>query len=384
MSYNIAFPYFPKEDIKDIIEKIEKILDGEGLLTMGENVWSFEKEFASFVGAKYGIATNSCTSALEIVLRALSIGEGDEVIVPCQTFIGTGSAVSICGAKPIFAEVDENFSIAIDDVKRKVTPRTKAVIVVHFAGLIQENIFELKKFLDSKGIYLIEDCAHAHGAKIGDIFAGNIGIAGCFSFYSTKILTCGEGGMITTNNEKIFKRAASLRNRGLDIEKKIEMYSNLGRNCRMTEFQAILGRYQLKKLEEFVIYRNRLAKTYIDILSDLEERGILRFQTYNDRYARHAYWRFIIFFEKEIDREWIKKALQKYDIKVDNPYSPLLHLQPVFRKLYETYQGMLKKSEQLAQTHICLPMHLGIRLEDAEFITNQLKRILYNKRWELK
>jgi len=157
MTYNIAFPYFPEEDVKEIVRQIEKLLYGEGLLTMGENVKSFEEEFATFMGAKYGIATNSCTSALEIVLKSLGIGEGDEVIVPCQTFVATGSAVAICGAKPVFAEVDNNFSLDIDDVKKKITRKTKAVIVVHFAGLIQENIFELKEFLDSKEIYLIED-----------------------------------------------------------------------------------------------------------------------------------------------------------------------------------------------------------------------------------
>ena len=375
MTYNIAFPYFPEEDVKEIVRQIEKLLYGEGLLTMGENVKSFEEEFATFMGAKYGIATNSCTSALEIVLKSLGVGEGDEVIVPCQTFVATGSAVAICGAKPVFAEVDNNFSLDIDDVKKKITRKTKAVIVVHFAGLIQENIFELKEFLDSKEIYLIEDCAHAHGAKIGDTFAGNIGIAGCFSFYSTKILTTGEGGMITTNDEELYKKASSLRSRGLDVEKDFEIYANLGRNCRFTEIQAILGRFQLKRLEEFVAYRNKLAKIYLEELYDLKEKGILRFQEYSKN-VRHSYWRFVVFLRKGINRERVKRTLREKGIMADNPYAPLLHLQPVFKKLYNIKEGMLPKSEELAQTHICLPMHLKISEEDARFIAKALRNVL--------
>ena len=375
MIYNIAFPYFPKEDVKEIMKEIEKILIGEGFLTMGENVKSFEKEFANFVGAKYGIATNSCTSALEIVLKSLGIGKGDEVIVPCQTFVATGSAVLTCGAKPVFVEVDSNFSIDINNVKKKITSKTKAVIVVHFAGLIQENIFELKELLDSKNIYLIEDCAHAHGAKIGDIHAGSIGIAGCFSFYSTKILTTGEGGMIVTNNEELYKKASSLRNRGIDVEKAFEIYVNPGRNCRFTEIQAILGRFQLKRLEEFVSYRNRLAKIYMTELSELKEKGVLRFQEYSKN-VRHSYWRFVVFFREDIDREKIKEKLRERGIRADNPYSPLLHLQPLFKRLCQTYDGMLPYSEKLAQTHICLPIHLKISPEDAKYIAKSLKEAL--------
>ena len=181
--------------------------------------------------------------------------------------------------------------------------------------------------------------------------------------------------MITTNDEELYKKASSLRSRGLDVEKDFEIYANLGRNCRFTEIQAILGRFQLKRLEEFVAYRNKLAKIYLEELYDLKEKGILRFQEYSKN-VRHSYWRFVVFLRKGINRERVKRTLREKGIMADNPYAPLLHLQPVFKKLYNIKEGMLPKSEELAQTHICLPMHLRISVDDAKFIAKTLKAIL--------
>jgi len=303
----------------------------------------------------------------------LDIGEGDEVIVPCQTFIATGSVVALRGARAVFSEVDENFSISLEDVKRKVNERTKAVIVVHFAGLIQENIWELKRFLDERGIYLIEDCAHAHGARIGDRLAGSIGISGCFSFYSTKIITTGEGGMITTNEEWLYKLVKSIRNRGRDVDKTYEIYANLGRNSRMTEIQGILGRYQLRRLDEFTAHRNRLAQTYKSVLRGCE--GIERFQDASpDVY--HSYWRFVVFLKDGVDRKAVISKMAEKKISVDTPYTPLLHLQPVFKRMYSIEEGMLPYSEALSKRHICLPMHLGISVEDAQYIGEALVGVL--------
>lgn len=371
--YNTAYPYFPQADISGILKKFKDILSGKGLLTMGAYVKVFENKFAEYVGSRFAVATNSCTSALEIALASVGLKENDEVVVPVQTFIATGSSVIASGGKITFCEIDRNFLLDFESLKKSITNRTKAVIIVHFAGLIHPQISEIKIFLKNRHIYLIEDAAHAHGAKIGNVFSGNIGDLGCFSFFSTKIMTTGEGGMITTNSREFYKQCSSLRNRGLDTQSPTEVFSELGGNSRLTEVQAILGIYQLKRLEEFIRHRNRMADRYMETLWSLKTKGIIDFQEYPDN-IRNAYWKFIIFLKDcRLSREGIKKRLSRFGIKIDWPYQPLLHLQPVFKKMYKMNKGFFRKSESLANTHFCLPIHLGIKEKDALFIANKIK-----------
>ncbi|MBN1914129.1 MAG: DegT/DnrJ/EryC1/StrS family aminotransferase [Candidatus Omnitrophica bacterium] len=374
MKYNTALPYFPREDIRPILRDIGRILSGSGVMTMGENVRLLESGFSRYTKAKYAVATSSCTAGLEAVLESIALKKGDEVIVPVETFIATGSSVIKSGGKLVFCQIDENYLLDFTDLKNRITSRTKAVIIVHFAGLIHPQIFKIRAYLKKQGIHLIEDVAHAPGARVGNIYAGNIGEAGCFSLYSTKIITCGEGGMITTSNPRIFDLISSLRNRGLDCSAKTEIYSNLGTNRRLSEIQAILGVYQLRRLEEFVLYRNRLAGIYRQRLAPLKEKGVIAFQEYPSS-IRHAYWRFVIRLKnRTLSREKLRSKLMSFGIKIDWPYQPLLHLQPVFRKLYGIRPGSFKRSEELADSHFCLPMHMGIKEKDALFITDKIIR----------
>jgi perosamine synthetase len=376
VKYNTAFPYFAKEDINGILDEFRDILSGKGVLTKGENVKIFEKEFADYVKSSFAVTTNSGTTALEIVLRAIGVKEQDEVIVPAQTFVATASSVVINGAKPVFCEVDENFLLDFEDLKDKITSRTKAVIIVHFAGLIHPEIFAIKKYLQERNIYLIEDAAHASGAKIDGIYAGNIGDFGCFSFYSTKIMTSGEGGMITTNSPKFYALCSSLRSIGIDIGSGLEIFSNIGSNGRLTELQAILGRYQLRRLEDFVEHRNKIAEIYMEILKPVERAGIIAFQEFPPN-IRHAYWRFLIHLKDgRISRDNVRDKMAKCSVRIDWPYSPLLHLQPVFKKLYGTKEGLLPKSETSAKGHFCIPIHRLIKEKDAELIGKKLLEVL--------
>jgi len=343
---------------------------------MADHVLQFEKNFSTYINTKYAVAVNSCTSALEIALKVLDLKQGDEVIIPAQTFIATGSCVLMAGCNPVFCETDGNFLIDFEDLKSRITDKTKVVIIVHFAGLIHPDILKIKDFLKKRNIFLIEDAAHAHGAKINTLFAGNIGDIGCFSFYSTKIMTTGEGGMITTNDRKLYEKCSSLRNRGIDVSAKSEIFSNVGSNRRFTEAQAILGLYQLKRLEEFIEHRNKIAAIYESILKPLIQKDVICFQKYGKN-IRHAYWRFLIFLKKTtISRETIVNELEKVGIKIDFPYTPLLHLQPVFREICGMKKDSLKKTESLAQTHFCLPMHLLIGKDDARFIAKTLMGVL--------
>ncbi|MDD3324215.1 MAG: DegT/DnrJ/EryC1/StrS family aminotransferase [Sulfurospirillaceae bacterium] len=370
-TYNTAFPYFPEEDIEEILKETREILCGNKMLTMGENVSEFEKQFSNYCEVKYAIATNSCTSALEISLSSLNLKGDDEVIVPVQTFIATGSAVLKVGAKIAFCDVDDDFLLDFESMKKLINKNTKAVIMVHFAGMISKNIIKIRDYLKEKNIVLIEDDAHAHGATFGNLKAGNIGDLGCFSFYSTKIMTTGEGGMITTNNKELYEKCASMRSRGMDINYKGELFINLGSNHRVTEFQALLGLHQLKRLEEFLQHRNKIATIYKNALFLLIENGAVRLQE-PAKDSRHAYWRFIVFLEKH-NRDKIKEKLNLLNIKADAPYFPLLHNQPVFKK---NDKGKYPNAQKLSARHISLPIHMLINENDARYIIQELIGLL--------
>ncbi len=376
MGHNIAFPYFPDEDIEEILQKYRHILSGHGMLTMGQYVKEFEASFSQYIQAKHAVVTNSCTSALEISLQTIGIGADDEVIVPTQTFIATGSCVVINKAKLVFCETDHNFLLDFEDMKRKITPRTKAVIIVHFCGLIHPEIWNIKAYLQERNITLIEDAAHAHGAWIDNTYAGNIADLGCFSFYSTKIMTTAEGGMLTTSRDDYALKSGSIRNRGLDLESDSEIFLNVGSNRRMSELHAILGIYQLKRLEEFTAQRNKVASIYKEVLAPLVAGNLIRFQEYPES-IRHAYWRFLVFIKRDdVDRNRVREAMAQKEVKVDFPYDPLLHLQPVFRNLYGISEGFLPAAEALAKTHFCLPMHAKVSTDDAYYIASCLLQTL--------
>ncbi|GAA7259607.1 DegT/DnrJ/EryC1/StrS family aminotransferase [Helicobacter pylori] len=370
--YTTAFPFFPKKEIEWILNETRLILEGEKMLSMGENVRKFENEFAKYCERNFAIVTNSCTSALGLVLRSLKLSSNDEVIVPTQTFFSDLSSIVNAGAKPVFCDTDDQFLLSYSDLEKKITPQTKAVIVVHFSGAISQDIFRIKQLCENKNITLIEDCAHAHGAYATDCDhkmykAGSIGDFGCFSFFSTKIMTTGEGGMIVCDDEKHSLILASMANRGLNPLCKEEDFIYYGENFRLSEFQATLGLSQLNCLEDFLAHRNQIAQIYKTELDDLKD--LVRFQEVPETY-RHDYWRFIVFL-KTHQSKFIINELSKYGICADAPYSPLLHQQPIL-----TTKSLCLKAEILAKTHISLPMHMKITLDDAKYIAKIFKTIL--------
>lgn len=375
MKYNTASPFFFKNDINFILKKFKIILEGKGLLSMDKFVRKFEKNFSKFNGSKYSIVTSTGSSALEIILKSLKIGNNDEVILPSQTFIATASSIINVGAKPIFSEVDKNFLIDFKKFQNLINKNTKAVIIVHYCGLIHEQIYEIRKILKKKKIFLIEDASHAHGASINRIKAGNLSDAAAFSLYSTKIITSGEGGIITTNNKSIYEKCSSIRSRGLDIKKNYEIYSNLGSNYRFTEIQALLALSQLKNLDRFVSHRIKVAKIYDRILEQAVLHKKIRIINYSFNII-HPYWKYTVFLLKKQKREKIKKEMNKKSIGIDWAYEPLVHLQPIMKKLFNNKKGMLSYSENLSKTHINLPTHYGIKLKQAILIAKLFIKLI--------
>lgn len=363
---NMADPHFSEDDRKWIHREIDAILDGA--LSMGPNVHAFEREFAARVGVRHAIAMNSCTSALEAALLSKGVA-GREVIVPAETFIATGMAVHLAGGIPVFAEISEaTLCLDLDDVKRRVTPRTVGVILVHFAGLITPDILEFREFCDENGLFLIEDAAHSPGARHGGREAGSFGHAGCFSFFPTKVITAGEGGMLTTDDDGVAAFARSFQHRGRDMQSQIERYVLPGRNVRMTEISALLGRVQLSHLDEFLARRQQVAAIYGRELSGQPELRMILPATLESS----SFWKLPLLLDRCLDRASITERMAVAGVSVDWAYQPALHLQPVFRDLYGTTEGLLPRTEDILSRHLCLPCHPRMTDEDAIYVARTL------------
>lgn len=367
---SMADPHFSEEDRKRIHREIDAILDGA--LSMGPNVEAFEREFAALVGVRYAIAMNSCTAALEAALLSQGIA-GREVILPAETFIATGMAVHLTGGTPVFAEISEStFCLELDDVKRKVTQRTIGVILVHMAGLITPDILEFRRYCDERGLFLIEDAAHSPGARSNGRAAGSFGHAGCFSFFPTKVITAGEGGMLTTDDNEIAVFARSLQNRGRDMQAPFERYVLPGRNVRMTETAALLGRVQLSHLDQLLLRRRQVAAIYRRELEGLPGVRII----FPTTLESSSFWKVILLLDSSLDRDWITERMAAAGVAVDWAYQPALHLQPVIRDLYKTFEGLLPRTEELLSRHICLPCHPRMTDEDAIYVAKVLVSLI--------
>ena len=367
--YQVGGPYFAFKDINWILKKAKQVLKGK--LSTGPFCLEFEKKFADFIGVKHAVFLNTCTSALEIAVKSLNLKKGDEVIVPCETFIATGVAVTSQGGKVVFANINPNtFCLDLSEIKKRVTKKTKAVMLVHFGGYMPFDAVEIKKYCKQKGIFLIEDCAHAVGSKMGRYMAGSIGNAGCFSFFATKTISTGEGGMLTTNDKKLYKLALSLRERGRDWSRKGELYTIGWRSCRVPELSAVLGLSQFSKIEKIINHRNQICKIY-----DQELKKTKLFSTLPiKKTSKLSIWKHITLINNsKIKRSKIVKILKnKYNIMVNWAYDPPLHLQPVYRRSFRGNTNSYKETENLMRRHFHLPLHMQLTKEDARHIVKTL------------
>ena len=362
-----AFPYFPPHEQEWLGRELNEILNGQ--LAMGPRVARFEKEFAAYCGMPTGVAFPSCTSAMEAALIALGVGPGDEVLVPAETFIATGMVVSLVGARPVFTEISpQTFSMDFEDAWARMTDRTRGAIVVHFGGFISPELPAFIERMHESGRFVIEDAAHAPGAELNGKRAGSFGDAGCFSFYPTKIMTTGEGGMLVTGRDDIAKTVRSLQHRGRDLSVRDERYILAGRNNRFTEIAAAMGLSQLRCLPEFLAARRRVAAIYDELLLGSE----LFVPLLAENGSQPAYWRYVVTPTVAVDRIKLRDRLAEDKITVDWAYDPPLHLQPVFQRLMGTAPGMLPRSEEILSQHLCLPVHAQMRDADAEQVVDRL------------
>ena len=365
MNISGAFPYFPEESLNSILDEIKLVLKS-GRLTDGPYAQEFERKFAEYNKIKYAVSVNSGTAALDVALRYFKLA-GREVIVPTNTFVSTPNSVLFAGGKPVFADMKaDTLCIDIDDVRKKLSPKTAGIIVVHIAGLVCPQINELKELCEEKGLFLLEDAAHAHGAMIDGKMAGTFGDAGCFSFYPTKVMTTCEGGMIITNNSELAEEACCLRTVGQNAQRQAVM---LGHNWRLNEMAAVVGKHQLEHLEEFVNKRNEVAKWYEKALSDVE--GVSLFKAPSN--FRHSYYKYPVKLADGIEREKLSVLLkEKYGVETGHVYYPPCHLQPFYMQNFGTKMGDLPVAETVLNKVMCLPMHYAVTKENVDYIRDAL------------
>ena len=364
--------YVPEEDRREILAAINECL-ATGQLTLGKHGAAFEDDFARTAGTSHAVAVSSGTSALEIILRAIGV-DGGEVIVPTNTFFATPAAVQHARGIVKFAECDAStYAIDVDHARSLIGPKTRAMIVVHIGGVITPRIGELQAMCERAGIALIEDAAHAHGSTFDGKPAGSFGVAAAFSFYPTKVITSGEGGMIATSDARIDSEARVYRDQG-----KAGFTSNfhtlLGNNWRMSEPHAIIGHSQLKRLPEFIAARRRIAAIYDRALAGTAIVPL----TIEPRVVSN-YYKYIAMPPAGIDRVALKKKLREtYDVGLSGEvYEAPCHLQPVFGP---GAAGSLPTAEELCARHICLPVSAVMTDADAEYVVESLQKTLADER----
>ncbi|MFH2067779.1 MAG: DegT/DnrJ/EryC1/StrS family aminotransferase [Pseudomonadota bacterium] len=330
----------------------------------------FEKGFSEFCETRYGISVTNGTTALQLALRALRIGPGDEVIVPDFTMASCGFAVAYCGAKPVFVDSErDTWNIDVTKIEEKISEKTKAIMVVHIFGhpCEMDGILSLcRKY----GLLIIEDCAEAHGALYKGRKVGSFGDVAAFSFYANKVITTGEGGMVITNSETIAERARWLHSLAFDKERRF-IHEEIGYNFRMTNLQAAIGLAQLERIDEIIEKKINIARTYTSYLSGIE--GITL--PVEKPYARNIYWMYGIVVENEFGMSMNQLKSELFRKGVDSRFffTPL-HSQPCFSH-YGYDKNDFPVSIELSQKGFYLPSGTDLTDEEIEFVCSTIRQI---------
>jgi len=360
---------FLPEDRAWIAERISEVL-ATGQLTLGKYGTQFEEKFAQLCGCLHAVAVNSGTSALEIILRSLGV-EGKDVLVPTNTFFATAAAVVHAGGRPVLVDMDpESFGMRPEDIEKRLTPQTAGVVVVHIGGIVSRRINEIRELCRKKGVWLVEDAAHAHGSAHDGVMAGAFGIAAAFSFYPTKVMTSAEGGMIVTNDDRLAEEARIYRDQGKASFTQ-NAHVRMGYNWRMSEPHAIIGLKHLERLPAMISDRQRIAALYDEGLKGFRNLSPLKVPpggTCN-------YYKYIAVPRDKGDRKALKSLLKdRYGVSLSGEvYEEPLHRQPVFKAFAP---ASLPVSEDYCARHICLPVFSGMKEDEAQWVLTSLKEVI--------
>lgn len=355
----IAKPIIDEDEISAVTAVLRS-----GVIAQGRKVEEFEGAFAQFIGTKYAVAVNSGTAALHIALLAHGIGEGDEVITSPFTFIATANSILFTGAKPVFADIEEDsFNIAPDNIVEKITPQTKAIMPVHLYGQ-PCDMKRIMRIAQEYGLIIIEDACQAHGAEYEGKKVGSFG-TGCFSFYPTKNMTTSEGGMITTNDKDIAEKARMIRSHG---QRQRYFHEILGYNYRMTDIAAAIGLCQLEKLEGFNSKRIENAKFLTRGLSGI--KGLILPSIKSN--TKHVFHQYTIRVTQDfgIPRDELRQKLMNKGVATEVYYPLPIHKQPLYQSL--GYNDHLPNSEKAATEVLSLPVHPSLIVLELKHIAECL------------
>jgi perosamine synthetase len=362
---SIASPVFNGNEKKYLNECI----DTGWISANGRFVQEFESEFSKFCECDYSLACSNGTVTLHLILEALGISKGDEVIIPTLTYIATANTVKYCGATPVFAESDRyTWNIDPYKIEEKITERTKAIMPVHLYGLPAEMDVILK-IAEKYSLFVIEDAAEAHGAMYKGKKVGTFGVAGSFSFFGNKIITTGEGGMITTNDSMLYNKMKQLRSQGMDPNKRY-WHTTLGYNYRMTNMQAAVGLGQLENIDWHLGERQRVANLYKKELSRLSD--YLEVQSIPQD-ATHVYWMNSVLLREwvKVSRDEVMEQMEKMNIEMRPLFYPM-HIMPP----YLDEKSKFPIAESLSERGINLPSHSLLTEEDVKYIVGCLEKIV--------
>ncbi len=373
MNIPVAKPYFGIEEETAAVEAIRS-----GWVSQGPKVREFEEKFAEYVGAKYAVATTSCTTALHAALVVSGIRPGDEVIVPSLSFIATANAVVYAGAQPVFADIDPGTcNVTAETIRKALTPKTKAVMPVHQMGL-PVDLDPITNLCKERGLILIEDAACAIGSEYKGKRIGGHGNTACFSFHPRKIITTGEGGMITTDSRDLAERLRRIRHHGMsvsDIERHVsskvilEEYPEIGYNYRMTDVQAAIGIEQLKKLPSIIDRRRQIADYYKKELSKIP---FIRVPDAPD-YAFHnyqSYW-IEILGSSPVSRDALMQRL------LDRGIATRRGIMAIHNEMcYATHLVFLPATERITRNTVLLPVYPSMIEEEVQFVIEGIAAIL--------
>jgi perosamine synthetase len=358
MAIQIARPAIGKEEIRAVTEVLKS-----GNLVQGEKVRAFEGDFSGYIGTRHGIAVSSGTAALQIGLQALDMKKGDEVITTPFTFAATANAIIHCGAKPVFADIDpRTFNIDPEKIKRCLTERTKAIVCVHLYGqpCEMEPILKICKY---SGASLVEDAAQAVGAEYKGKRIGTFGKISAFSFYATKNMTTGEGGMVLTDQKDLAEKSMLIRNQGQSRSYRHDIISY---NFRMTDIQAAIGIEQLKKIEQLNSKRIENARFLTDSLSSV--KGIET--PFVPRHNKHVFHQYTLRVQK---RDHLLEYLNKHGIGARVYYPEPVYIQPPYVKM-GFRKGLCPVAEDACRQVLSLPVHPGLSEKDLENIVEAVRK----------
>jgi UDP-4-amino-4,6-dideoxy-N-acetyl-beta-L-altrosamine transaminase len=372
MKIPFAKPSIDEDEINEVIDTLKS-----DWLTMGPKTLLFEQHLADYLGVKHVVSVSSCTAALHMSLVALGIGSGDEVITSPYTFVATANVILQVGAKPVFVDIDaETYNIDPNKIDQAITLRTKAIIPVHYGGH-PCDMKEITQIAQDHRLSVIEDAAHAIGAKYFGKSIGTIGDLTCFSFYATKNMTTGEGGAISTNDSVLAQKLKVLRLHGMNADAwarygdRGNWYYEIGENgfkYNFTDIQAALGIHQLKKLDGFIDLRRKYAKTY-DRLSDTGQIVIPHEKTY----VKHAYHLYPILL-KDIERNQFITKMSEAGIGCSDHFIPV-HIHPLYRRLFGFKYGDFPVSESIYEREVSLPLYPKMTETEVDYVVDTVKQI---------